>query len=198
MGPTINLITTGFFIGIAVVLFCMLSFILPYGSRFREKTQKIKGFGVDLEVSVLTVFILIGFTFAFSGIFLQFKGYDNQLSALERERLERDATISRMQRELDHMQKMEIRALVTLDDVDPKTFPRLSDLECSYTLPGGQGPEKVDLSKGEGNSIQITLRNITKDTHIRHLVLEDKATNIKWEYSNFEPLRPIYQLKKAG
>lgn len=198
MSSTLNFLTISFFIGIAVVLFCMLAYIFPYGERFRDKTQKIKGFGLDLEVSVLTVFILIGFVFTFSGILLQIRGYDDQLKKLEEARLERDARIAHMQLDIERLQKMEIHALVTLEGVDPGAFSRLSDLECEYTLSGRGEPQKADISKGDGNSIQVTLKDVTRETHIRRLVLEDRGSNSKWEYVNFDPLQPIYNLKKTG
>lgn len=192
-----NPLTISFFLGIMVVLFCLSSYIFPFGERFKDKTQKIKGFGVDLEVSVITLFILIGFVLTFSGIFLQLKDYDRQLQELERTRTERDAKIDFMQRQLTQLQKMEVHALVTLEGVDRRHLPKLQDLDCSYTFPGGElaKPESAPVSLGVGESFQITLKDISRGTLIRHLVVEDRATSRRWAIDNFEPLMPTLSLK---
>lgn len=65
-----NLLTSSYFLpllGMGIVVFCVLSFFFPYGEKLKGKIQKIKGFGVDLEVSVLTLFIIIGVILSFSG-----------------------------------------------------------------------------------------------------------------------------------
>ena len=49
-----------FIIGMVIVAFWVLSFFLPYGKKIKGKTQKIKAFGIDLEVSILTLLLLVG------------------------------------------------------------------------------------------------------------------------------------------
>jgi len=38
-------------LGIGIIIFCILSFFFPYGGKFKDKTQRFKGLGVDMEVS---------------------------------------------------------------------------------------------------------------------------------------------------
>ena len=49
--------------GILIIGFCIASFFFPFGQRFTEAKQVIKGFGVDLEISILTAFLLTGVVF---------------------------------------------------------------------------------------------------------------------------------------
>src|SRR5260370_33460709 len=65
--------------GVGIVLFCLLSFVFPYGERFKDKVQKIKALGVDLEVSVLALFILVGVVMAFVGVYLRVSDYEGRL-----------------------------------------------------------------------------------------------------------------------
>ena len=202
MNQTLNPLTISFFFGIGIVLFCISAYIFPYGNKFRDKVQTIKGFGVDLQVSVLTVFILMGFVLTFSAVFLQLKGYQDQLKKLEDERTQKSAAIEHMQKQLEQMRKLEVRALVTLEGLDLKSYTQLSPFECKYLLPGQERAFKADVSEGFLNegaepTIEITLRDITAETHVKRLTVQDKDHRYKWVLENFEPLQPNYRLKKA-
>ena len=64
-------------IGCIIILVCLLSFFSSFGDKFKDKTQKIKGFGIDLEVSVLSLFILVGVALSFAGIYLNVMNYES-------------------------------------------------------------------------------------------------------------------------
>src|SRR4051812_22761254 len=68
-------------IGICVGVVSVFAFTRP-SSPLKEKTQRIKGFGLDLEVSVLTLIVLIGLTFSLAGIYLVTRDYDTTVKAL--------------------------------------------------------------------------------------------------------------------
>lgn len=66
-------------VGILVVVFALLSFLRPNAVTLQGKTQKIKGFGLDLEISVLTLFVLIGMTFSLIGAYLVVQDYEGKI-----------------------------------------------------------------------------------------------------------------------
>ena len=66
-------------LGILILIFCVLSFVFPYGAKFKDKKQTINAFGVKLEVSVLTLFILIGVCLSSFGLYTQIKDYEGAL-----------------------------------------------------------------------------------------------------------------------
>lgn len=188
-----NLPTSSYFLpllGIGIVVFCILSFFFPYGEKFKGKIQKIKGFGVDLEVSVLTLFIIIGVILSFSGVYLQIKDYEEQLYQVKKER-------DTVKERLEEATRMEIKILVTLDGVSENNMPKLEDLQCNYLLYGEEEPVRVDVNKGyTSNQFKITLKELPCKAHIARLVVEDLSTGGKWAKKTFLPFEPNYHLEK--
>ena len=76
-------------IGIVIVLFCLGSFIFPYGEKFKSTNQVFKGYGLDLEISLLTVFVLLGVALSLTkvGIFLYTSARDVSTLAADNNRL---------------------------------------------------------------------------------------------------------------
>ena len=178
------------FLGIGILIFCILSFFFPYGEKFKDKIQKIKGFGVDMEVSVLTLFIILGVILSLTGIYIQIKDYEEQLY---RAKKEKDA----VKEALEQSKKMEMKILVTLEDISENNIPKLEDIQCKYFLYGDEDPVMVDVTKGyRSNQFKITLTDITSKAHIAQLVLEEISTRRKWVKENFMPFEPMYELKK--
>ena len=180
-------------LGVAIIVFCLLSFVFPYGERFKDKIQKIKGFGVDLEVSVITLFILIGVILSFTSIYLQLKDYQNQLASAKTE-------VLAAQKALVQSQKMEITALVTLEGVAARNdIPKLEEVRAEYYLSGSDEPMEAQLSKGyHENQFRVTFKDITRATHIRSLVVQDRSRDNprRWTIENFMPFEPFYNLAK--
>lgn len=177
-------------IGIVILFFCILSFIFPYGKKFKGKIQKINAFGVNIEVSVLTLFIIIGVCLSLLGLYIQIKDYEGQLynARIAKEKAER---------QLADAGKSEITLLVTLEDVEVGSMPKLEDISCRYHMSGVEKPQKADVLKGYlPLQFKIVLRDIKTTAHIMRLVLEDHSTNRKWVKQSFAPFEPNYQLKK--
>ena len=42
-------------LGVLIILFCIFSYFLPYGAKFKGQIQKIKAFGMNLELSKIRV-----------------------------------------------------------------------------------------------------------------------------------------------
>ncbi len=176
-------------LGFGIIIFCILSFFLPYGEKFKGKIQKIKGFGVDLEISVFTLFIIIGVTLSLTGVYLQIKDYKQQVDKAIKQK--EAAKIA-----LAQANKMEMRIVVSLEGISENDMPKLEDVKCKYFLPGGNGYIEVDVIKGAmSGTFKIILKDVTSKTHVTRLVLEDNSTNKKWEMKNFMPLEPVFSLK---
>ena len=176
------------FLGVSTIIFCLLSFFLSTGSKFTGKPQKIKGFGVELEISLLTFLILIGIILSLTGVYFEIKDYEQQLNALKQEREAAKFALSQAN-------QMEMRMVVSLEGVSENDIPKLEDITCTYFLPGSDQYIKADVIKGIGRgTFKIILKDVTSMTHVLRLVLEDKATNRKWEKMNFMPLEPVFSL----
>lgn len=178
------------FLGMGIIIFCILSFFLPYGEKFKGKIQKIKGFGVDMEISIFTLFIMIGVILSLTGVYIQIKDYKQQLYIAKKE--EGAAKIA-----LAQAKKMEMRIVVSLEGVSENNMPKLEDVRCKYFIPGSDKHIEADVIRGAHSAtFKIILKDVTSMTHVIRLVLEDNATNRKWEMVNFMPLEPVFSLKR--
>lgn len=180
------------FLGVVLIVFSILSFFLPYGEKIKGKIQKIKAFGVDVELSVLTLIILVGLILSFTGMYVQIQDYDNQLNLAKADQLA-------LQKALERAQKFQVNVLLTLEDVTADDMPKPDDLECEYHIMGEEQPVKVRVNEGYAfHEFRITLTDITTKTAIRSLILKDLSTNRKWAYNKvIMPLEPSYTLKKV-
>lgn len=178
-------------VGLGIVLFCILAFKFQWGAALRDKTQRIHGLGLELEVSVLTLFTLVGVVMAFSGIYLQLKGYEGQIKRYEGElRATREA--------LSSAQKTRLTPLVTLEGVSATAMPKLEDVKSEYYEVGNERPVDVTVAPGvRSNQFRLILE-VSPGTSIRSLVLRDRRTGESWAFELFAPFEPEYTLKRQG
>lgn len=195
-----NIIVKIFFplIGIGIILFCLLSFIFPFGRKFKNKVQKIKGFGVDIEVSVLTLFILIGFILSFIGLFLNIKSYEDSIKDMNKKILSIKTENKMLSETIKGKEKMEINVLLNLEIKDNDEPPEIDQLKCEYYLNVQGKKVSIECKVGDGvanDQFQITLKDITRDITIWKIVLTEKSTNKKWVYNRaFSPCVPEIKL----
>jgi hypothetical protein len=176
-------------LGILILLVCIGAFIFPYGERLRGKIQKIKAFGLDLEISVITFFVLVGVVFCTAGVYLRMKNYETTLAevSIERDKAREALTLSK---------KFELTAVINLENLDENNIPKLDDLRCSYCLYGDMSPRNIDVVKGyRSNQFKIIFKDISSKSQIAQLTLEEISTGRKWIKENFMPLEPSYTLK---
>lgn len=187
-----------FILGILIILFCILAFILPYGKNFKDKTQKIQGFGLNLEVSVLTLFIVIGFTLVFfgGGIWFQLRSINDQLNELRAEKAKAEARAVDLQDKLEKANLMEVVAFLKLEGVDETNHPDQNEVECLYETSTGRGG-KADINVGPASgAFKITIKDVTRETNITNLILRTKDKQRRWKMDrNIMPLQPTYELK---
>jgi hypothetical protein len=193
-----NALVICFVLGIVIVVFCVLSFILPYGQNFKEKTQKIQGFGLNLEVSVVTLLLIIGFVFIFfgSGIWFQLRGIDSRLKSLEADKANADARVRDLQERLDRQSPIDLVAFIKLNGQNSQP-PDVNSVEVVYeTATGGGGPVDVSMAPASG-AFKIAIRDFTRDTTITNLIVKTKDGTRKWKLEgNWMPLLPTYELKE--
>lgn len=177
-------------LGVAILLFCFGSFVLPYGERFKGKIQKVKAFGMDLEVSVITFFVIVGVILAFTGVYFHIQDYETRLVRAQKDR-------DTAKEALVLAQTMEIKAVITLENVDEDNMPQLKNLKCKFFLYGHETPAMVDVIKGyRSHQFRIILKDLYPKAHIARLVLEDLSNGKRWCKENFMPLEPIYVLRE--
>ncbi len=142
-----NALGITFYFGILIVLFCISSFVLPFGQNFTSKTQKIRGLGLDLEVSVLTLLLIIGFVLIFfgGGIWLQLQGINEQLDSLKTEKVKAEARANDLQEKLDKANSMELVAFIRLEDV-------MASCTC---LSASRRPQALSLSGGATLNVRL-------------------------------------------
>jgi len=187
--------------GVGIIVFCLLSFVFRYGKNIRGKTQKIKGFGVDMEVSVIALLIIIGVLLSIIGIYLQIRDFEAEIKKHEKKVVSANSAKEELKRALAQANKIHMNVLLTLDGVNPDQLPKLEEVVCEYyTIVGGEKKSVMaPVTKGGHNQFQITLTEVTKQTTITELSLKDLSTDRKWLYSDsktFWPLVPVYTLEE--
>jgi hypothetical protein len=141
-------------IGVGVIVFCIASFFFPFGQRFKETKQTIRGFGVDLEISVLTLFLLIGFAFSLVGVYLHLS--ERSVEALQREHDQAVQQRDQAREELNRArqeQKAAVYGNLVLDGGD-LSEANPDDLECRYRFQGNDVVANVHGGPG-GPQIMI-------------------------------------------
>lgn len=182
-------------LGFGIIIFCILSFFFPYGDKFKGKIQKIKGFGVDLQISIFTLFIIIGATLVLTGIYLYMEDYEKQLSEAEN-KVETAIIKEREARnELASAGKIDLRIVVKLEGIEENDMPDIKKVKFEYFVPGSDQPIAADVLPGpEIKSFKIILNDVSSATYITKLVLHEENTGRKWEKVNFMPLEPVFSL----
>jgi hypothetical protein len=201
------------FLGIGIILFCILSFLFPFGERLRDRTQKIQGpWNIHLEVSAVTLFFIVGVILCVSSVYLYTFDYEKRLKEQEgrlAESLrEHEEELAKLRKEYEGRlasQKMDLQAYVKLEGA--QADPSLRDHKkfvSRYLESNRPEPVEGDVARGPyPGSFSIKLREVTPDTAIRLLELEEKAEpHRKWKYELQEqqaywPLQPTLDLRRS-
>jgi len=179
-------------LGAVVLLACLALVFTPLGEKLKTP-QRIKGFGVDLEVSVLTVFVLIGCLLSLSTFYMQMRNFESSIASAKSES-------DGLKLALAQAQKTELYPNISLAGVDQiKDAPKLDWFHCRYLPHGQKDWIKADVLPGiETTTYRVILRNITTETNIERLECsdDDPKTQRTWTKGSFYPLTPSYELKK--
>lgn len=182
------------FVGVVLILFCLLSYLFPFGERLRGKSQKVKGpFGIDLEVSPVALFFLVGGALCLSGAYLHYHDAEKRLSEKDQELVElrKDYESKLATKQLDLETFLRLPGAET-QSLDP------NNLVSRYKKNGPESPVEGVVTPGpQPGSVTITLRGVTPETSLRFVELEEKtAPHRKWIYQGaYWPLQPTLDLK---
>jgi hypothetical protein len=177
-------------LGIVILLFCLGSFVFPYGDRFKGKIQKVKAFGLDLEVSVITFFVIIGVIFSFTGVYIQIKNYEGQLASTKEQ-------LDYANKKLEEKKRQNVTAYITLENVDVDSLPSSDDMACKYYFQLDDKPYSTDVNKtGSGDRYKIELKDVPPAKMIEKLEFKDRVTGRQWIKGGFYPLFPEYVLEE--
>jgi hypothetical protein len=184
--------------GIVVLLICLALTFTGRATPLRAP-QKIKGFGVELEISVLTLLVLVGFCLSISSIYIHLSGYQKELSASKEQLSSLKNEIDSARKQLEAARKFDMTVFVKLDGVNGrKDMPKLEHLRSFYTVRGQDEPIIATVSRGvDSTSVRIGIKNLTPETLIERLdVVDADDTPRTWIMTQFYPLNPTYQLNR--
>ncbi len=177
-------------LGIVILLFCFGSFVFPYGDRFKGKIQKVKAFGLNLEVSVVTFFVIIGVIFLLTGVYIQIKNYEAQLASSKDQ-------LDYANKKLEEERRQNVTAYISLENVDVDSLPKLEDVECKYYFMNDSDEHVADVMlTRSGDRFKISLKDVPSAKMIELLEFRDRITNREWEKEFFQPAVPTYVLKE--
>lgn len=184
--------------GVVVLLICIALIFSQRATPLRTP-QRIRGFGVELEISVLTLLVLVGFILSLSSIYIQISGYQQQLTSSKEELGTLKSEIALAKSQLEAARKFDMTVFVNLEGAsNPSDMPKLGDLRSTYTVRGQSEPIQAYISRGiDSTNIRLTLKNITPETLIERLEVVDGKTQRVWVKTIFYPLNPTYELKKG-
>ncbi|HEX8141179.1 MAG TPA: hypothetical protein VF553_01185 [Pyrinomonadaceae bacterium] len=178
--------------GILVLLLCLFLIFTQRGAKFKER-QILRGFGLELEISVLTLLVLVGFTLSLASIYLQMTNYQSLLAKAQE-------NSKSLELALRQASKIDAYVLVTLEGVNSREMPRLDDIYCQYYSKQKGGWSKATVESGlQGNEFLLTLNDINPQMSVERIELryKDPTQKVIWvKKEAFYPLTQSFQLKK--
>lgn len=189
-----------FYLGIVLLVSCVILLITPLRDKISGATQKIQGFGLNLEVSVLTLVFLISAALISTGIWVKLNNIKDQLAKSQHEKDTAQAQVLSLTDQLERSRKNSVEAWVTLDGIDDVSDLKYTALECKYQTSAADIVETCSISKGDFlNRVKVTFPDIAKGTKIKAMVIkESDAPKREWSYVNeFDPFKQSLKLTKG-
>ena len=190
-------LTICFWLGIAVLILCIILLISPLRDKIPQVKQSIEAFGFNLQVSILTLLFLISIGLIASGIFLSIRSLKDELSRAEQARAEAQTQANNYRDELERSKKTLADALVTIEGVPDVSKLKFTAMDCSY-LTSDDEEKRCLLTKGDLlNRVRVTFDDMNRGTKIKYLVIKDNDTNKQWVCEEeFDPFRRSLSLKQ--
>jgi hypothetical protein len=183
---------------VGILLLVLIVAALPFNisTAYKDKVQHIKAFGVDLDISVLTLLVLVALTLSLTGAFFLSRDYEQRLAALSELPAKLSALDTAHRVELARAKQVDVIALITLDGLDVDHAPEPKELSCTLRLHGGAGTKELEVSEGVLKAqYSVLLENLTAEERIRTLQCKTKDGRA-WFIDKFNPLEPEYELKR--
>lgn len=136
--------------------------------------QSWKGFGVELNISILTLLILVGVIFSGVGIYFINKDFQIQLSALIEENKKNTNEIAQLQKHLLSKEKYSFNVFVKLNGRFIEDMPP-DEIKCLVVLYDEKEEKKLCLVEPGPNegSYKIKLDGVSANTHIKKIIFSD-------------------------
>jgi hypothetical protein len=189
-----------FYLGIILLLSCVILLLTPLRDKISGATQKIQGFGLNLEVSVLTLLFLISAALISTGVWVKLVSTKDELAQSRLEKEKAVAELKRMEEVMERFKRNSVEAWVTLEGVDDVSKLKYTALQCDFQTSAADAPEPCSISKGDFlNRVKVIFPNINNGTKIKALVIkESDAPNREWSYVNeFDPFKQSLKLSKG-
>lgn len=189
-----------FYLGIILLVSCVILLISPLRDKISGATQKIQGFGLNLEVSVLTLLFLVSAALISSGIWVKLGSVKDQLAQSRSDKEKAEAMVMSLRDEMDRFKRNSVEAWVTLDGVEDVSKLKYTALDCKYQTSAADAIEPCSISKGDFlNRVKVTFPDINKGTKIKGLVIsESDPPNREWSYLNeFDPFKQSLKMSKG-
>jgi len=184
--------------GIVIIVFCLLTVFVPY---IKDVTTKLQEFtfsrlGISMKVSILTVFVMMGFILSLSSFALQWRGYVKQAGESAQKIAELNGSIKQLEQWKIEKLAREDRARTF--DMSILLKPQLEQDEvldenewtCRYRLDNLGRPSDwfsgTIQRAGNGSYLRMLLNNITADTRLYDIqLIKGKQA---WTTGNVKPL----------
>jgi hypothetical protein len=185
------------FLGILILVSCL---VLIATKRVPElkSPQIIKGLGLDLNISLITLLVLVGLVLALTSTYLQVRDYDAQISAAAQK-------LTNLEMALARAGKVNINATINFEGlVKAEDMPKLTNIYCKYYVKGPEGERWIDRAKITPGvyplDLVLTLEDITPMSNIERIELWDQNPDAQrvWELDHIGyVLSPKFVLKKT-
>lgn len=189
-----------FYLGIVLLLACVILLVSPLRDKISGATQKIQGFGLNLEVSVLTLLFLVSAALISSGIWVKLGSIKDELAQAVQGRVKADAKVLSLQEEMDRSKSSSVEAWVSLDGVGDITKLKIEALKCEYQTSAADAVEKCNITKGDYlHGVKVIFTDINKGTKIKLLVItEGDPPTRTWSYvGELDPFKQTIKMPKG-
>lgn len=192
-------LTISFYSGIVLLILCILVLVSPLRDRFSNATQKIQGFGLNLEVSVLTLLVLISVALMSTGIWMQLQDVSTQVRTLTEQKLNAELALQSTRDQLDNAKRIPLTVYASLEGVEDTSRLDVEALTCTYS--DGPGPDKkAEVKRASGahpKRIKILFTDVQGATIIESLTISDAQAKQQWGIREiFKPLQPTLDLSR--
>lgn len=185
--------------GLLIIFVCLVMVFIPQIKDFLTKPQEftLDKLGVSMKVSILTVFVLMGFVLSLSSFALQWRGYVRAAGESAEKVAQLNGSVTQLQNRIREKQEEENRSrkfnmsILLKPQLQENETLDTSEWTCSYWLdksgdhPSGPIPAPIDLGLS-GKHVRVFLSDITADTRLYRVEL--KKGNRSWNADNFSPL----------
>lgn len=190
---TVSLILS--FLGILILLACLVLIVTKRVPELKSP-QIIKGLGLDLNISLITLLVLVGLVLALTSTYLQVRNYDQQISDAQRK-------VTILESALSRAGKVNVNAVVNFEGVTESDMPDLTNIYCKYYVKGPDGERWVDRAKITPGvyplDLVLTVEDITPLSSIERIQIWDRNPEKprSWELNNVgQILSPRFILKR--